>query len=161
MNNNARLDEQAHIVVGLPPRTPSTSTPDYVCLKGYDRCSVVISVDNGATVTGSAIALYQAQDASNTNGKALSFTRMLANTDIDASDVMTETAVASNTFTTGNTDNKNLLYVVDVKATDLDVDGGFDWVRASTGNATNAVVSIVYVLYGAKYKKPIAATAIA
>lgn len=161
ISSTARLDEQAKVVVGLAPITPSSSTPDAVSLKNYERCAIIITVDNGATVTGSAIGLLQAKDGSNTDGKTLAFTRMLANTDVGAGDTWVETAVSSNTFTTDNTDNKNLAYIIDVKASDLDVDGGFDFLAVTAGNAVNAVTSITYVLYPARYGKAIQATAVA
>lgn len=159
ISNTARLDEQAHIVTGLAPITPSSSTPDFVCLKNYDRCSIFIIGDNGATVTGSAISLLQAADGSNTSGETLAFTRMLACTDTGAGDTFTETAVTSNTFTTTNTDNKNFLYVIDVKAEDLNQ--GQDFIRVVTGNAVNSVISVIYVLYPARYAKALQSTAVA
>lgn len=150
---NARLDEQCKIVTGLAPITPSTSTPDYVSLKGYERCSITIHVDNGATVTGSAITVKQATAVAGTGEKAVAFSRMLANVDTGATDTLVETTVTSNTFTTDTTDNKNLLYVIDIQASDLDVAGGFDCIRAGTANAVNAVTSVLYHLYPAKYAK--------
>lgn len=159
MMSTARLDEMGHVVTGLAPIAPSSSTPDFVNLEGYARCSIIIAGDNGATVTGSAISLLQATDGSNTGGATLSFTRMLANVDTGASDVFTETAVTSNTFTTVTTDNKNYLYVIDVKAEDLTE--GKNFIRAVTGNAVNSVVSVIYVLYGARYGKAIKPTAVA
>jgi hypothetical protein len=161
ISSTARLDEQAKVVVGLAPITPSTTTPDAVSLKNYERCSIIITVDNGATVTGSAIGLLQATDGANTSGKTLAFTRMLANQDIGAGDTWVETAVTSNTFTTLTTDNKNHAYIIDVKASDLDVDGGFDFIAVTTGNAVNSVTSIIYVLYPARYAKAIQGTAVA
>lgn len=150
---NARLDEQAKIVVGFSGATPSTSVPDYVSLKGYERCSVLIQVNNGATVTGVAVTLKQATAVANTGEKALAFTRMKANADIGATDVGVETAVTSNTFTTATTNDKDLLYILDVQASDLDVAGGFDCIRAGTGDGVNAVTTVIYVLYPAKYAK--------
>lgn len=138
-------------VVGLAPITPSTSTPDYVCLKGYERCAVIIVCDNATTVTGSAISLRQANDVSDTNGKVLPFSWVWANTDITASDTLVKTAVGSNTFTTSAVDNKNTIYVIEVDATDLDMDLNFDCLRAVTGNAVSTVVCVLYYLYPAKY----------
>lgn len=159
ISNTARLDEQTKTVVGLAPIAPSSSVPDFVCLKNYDRCSIIIVGDNGATVTGSAISLLQAQDGSNTGGETLSFTRMLANLDVGAGDTFTETAVSSNTFTTLTTDNKNWIYQIDVKAEDLNE--GQDFIRVVTGNAVNSVVSVLYILYPARYAKAIQGTAVA
>lgn len=153
VNPNVQLAEQVKIVTGLPPSTPSTSTPDYVSLKGYYRCAVVISVLNGTTVTGSAITLKQASAVANTGEKALAFSTMKANTDCAASDALTDTTVTSNTFTTGTTNSKQLLYVIDVKDTDLDVANSFDCIRAGTGDAANTTLSVMYYLYPAKFAK--------
>lgn len=150
-NPNGLLVEQAKVVVGLPPRTPSSSTPDYVSLKGYNRCTVLIAVDNGTAPVGSAITLKQATAVAGTGEKALAFTKQWQNIDIDAADALTETAVTNNTFTTDNTADKNLLYVLEINETDLDVANDFDCIRAGAGNATNAVVSVVYILWPAKY----------
>lgn len=151
LNANALLVEQTKPVTGLAPITPSTSTPDYVSLKGYPRCTVFILADNAASVTGSAITLKQATAVAGTGEKELAFTRMWANIDTGATDTQVETAVTNNTFTTDVTNNKNLLYVLEVKQDDLDVAGGFDCIRAGTGNAVNTVVSVLYLLWPAKY----------
>lgn len=151
INLNALLSEQCKIVAGLCPITPSTSTPDYVSLKGYERVTAIIMVDNATTVTGSAITLKQATAVAGTGEKALSFAKAWRNIDIDAADTLAEFAVSSDTFTTDATNNKNLLYVMEVKAEDLDVNGGFDCFRVGTGNATAAVLSVLYVLSGPKF----------
>jgi hypothetical protein len=151
MRNNALLVEQAKIVAGLAPITPSSSTPDYVSLKNYTHLTAIITVDNGSTVTGSAITLSQATAVAGTDEKALGFDYVWANTDISASDALTKTAVSNDTFTTGTADNKNMQYVIEVDAADLDVDNGFDCVRVGAGNAANTVLSIVYILSGARY----------
>jgi hypothetical protein len=160
MFQNIALADAVKIVAGLGPVAPSTSTPDYVSLKGYARAAVIIQVLNGATVTGSAITLKQATSVAAAGEKALAFTTMMANTDCAAADTLAATAVASNTFTTGNTNAKQMLYVLDVQASDLDVAGGFDCIRAGTANAVNATVSVTYVLYPPRYASPAAVAAI-
>jgi hypothetical protein len=153
-NPNLRLTEAAKVVTGLAPIAPSTSTPDYVSLKNYQRCAVVISAANAATVVGSAITLHQATAVAGTGEKALAFDKVFQNIDTGAADALPETAVTNSTFTTDNTNNKNLLYVIDVKAEDLDIDGGFDCLRAGTANATNTVLSVLYILYGSRFSRP-------
>ena len=145
-----RMIEKAKVVTGLAPITPSTSTPDYVALDGYSKLTVLICVDNGSTVTGSAITLKQATDASGSDEKALAFTKMWANTDTGADSDLTETTVTSNTFTTDTTNAKNLLYQIEVDATDLDMANDFTHVRVGTGDAANMVLCALYVLHGAK-----------
>lgn len=150
---NGKLVEQVKFVQGLAPITPSTSVPDYVCMKNYNKFAAVISIDNGATVTGTAITLKQAQAVANTGEKALAFTKVWANVDIGATDTLVETAVSSNTFTSDTTDNKNLMYVIEVDPSELDVANGFDCIRVGTGNGVNCVTSVLYMLWPAKYAK--------
>lgn len=164
MSANVRLVEQAKVVQGLPPRTPSSSTPDYVCLKGYERCTIVVTAKNaGVTspaspVTGSAITLKQNTSPVTSGEAALAFTKVWVNTDTAATDTLVETAVSNNTFTTDTTNAKDLMYVLEVEATDL-VDGN-DCIRVGTGNAANTTLSVVYVLHPARFAGATPLTAI-
>lgn len=151
MGSGTRQIDKGKYVVGLAPITPSSSTPDYVSMKHYGHLTVIILCDNATTVTGSAITLKQATAVAGTSEKALAFTKMWANTDVDAGDTLTETAVTSNTFTTDATNNKNLQYIIELDASELDVANGFDCVRVGTGNATAQVVSVLYHLTQPSY----------
>lgn len=157
INLNANLSEQVKVVIGLDPIVPSTSTPDYVSLKNFERCMVLVLVKNATTVTGSAITLKQATAVAGTSEKALSFSKAWRNIDTAAADVLSEFAVSSDTFTTDSTNSKNLMYVMEVKAEDLDVNNGFDCLRAGTGNATAATVTVIYLLYGGSFPTTVAA----
>ena len=42
------------------------------------------------------------------------------------------------------------MYVIEVKAEDLDVNNGFDCIRAGTADATAATVTVTYFLFGSK-----------
>lgn len=141
-----RFTSRNKIVMGLAPILPSTSTPDYVSLKEYDTCYIVIAVLNTTTVTGSAITVKQASAVAGTGEKALAFTKVWQNIDCAAADTLAETTVTSNTFTTDTTNSKQLLYVIEINADMLDRDNGFDCIRAGTADATAAVLSVVYVL---------------
>ena len=157
------LTDTAKIVFGSPIIGALATTNgdcDYVSLKGYDRLTIVVAVDNAATVTGGAVTLKQATAVAGTNEKALAFSKMWANLDAAAGDTLTETAVTSDTFTTLTTDNKNALYVIEVKAEDLDVANGFDCVRVDVLLMANAVGFVQYILHGARYASPIAVAAI-
>lgn len=148
---NAELHEMVKMVTGLAPITPSTSTPDYVSMKHYGRLSVVLLVDNGTTVTGSAITLKQATAVAGTGEKALAFTQAFRNIDTDAADALAAFAVTSDTFTTDATNAKNLMYVIEVDESDLDSDNGFDVVRVGTGDGTNMVLAALYILHPPRY----------
>lgn len=156
MNVNARLDEQVTPVVGAIGLllTSTLGDTDYVSMKGYARCQIVIAIADGTSVTGSTITLKQATDVAGTSEKALAFTRMLSNTDLAASKNLAETAVTSNTFTTQTTNSKDSLYIIDVKAEDLDTANGFDAIRVDgTGHAATASrgAIVLYNLYGKRY----------
>ena len=146
-----RLVDSAKVVTGLGPVTPSSSTPDYVSLKNYGHFTAVILVKNATLVTGSAITLKQATAVAGTGEKALSFTKVWANTDTGASDTLVETAVTSDTFTTDATNSKELMYVIEVDAAQLDTSNGFDCIRVGTGNGVATTVAVLYVLSGARY----------
>ena len=163
MLQSLRLVDVAKVVYGSPIIGALATTNgdcDYVSLKNYERITIILAVDNATTVTGGAITLKQATDVAGTSEKALSFSKMWANTDTGAGDTLTETAVTSDTFTTNTTDNKNLLYVIEVKAEDLDRANGFDCVRVDSLLMANAVGAVLYVLHGTRYKSPAAVAAI-
>lgn len=146
MGTGNRIVDRFHFVEGLSNTTPSTSTPRYVSLRDYDHLTVLISVKNATTVTGSAITLKQATAVAATGEKALAFTTYWRNIDTATSDIFAEATATSNTFTTDSTDSKNLLYVLEVDAADLDVQNNFDCVRVGTGNATAATLTVAYIL---------------
>lgn len=148
-----RLVDSAKVVTGLGPVTPSSSTPDYVSLKNYGHFTAVILVKNATTVTGSAITLKQATAVAGTGEKALSFTKVWANTDTGASDTLVETAVTSDTFTTDATNSKELMYVIEVDAAQLDTSNGFDCIRVGTGNGVATTVAVLYVLGSPRYSQ--------
>ncbi|MFA6046828.1 MAG: hypothetical protein WC718_17735 [Phycisphaerales bacterium] len=154
------LIEKAKIVLGLGAIVPSTSTPDFVSLKAHQKLTVIIISKNATTVTGSAITLKQATVVAGTDEKALAFTKRWTNADIAAADTLVETAVTSNTFTTQAVNSKTSIDVLEVDADDLDADNGFDCVRAGTGDATAATLTVLYILHAPRYAPGIADAAI-
>lgn len=154
MNNSFVEDHK--IVQGSPIIGALATTNgdcDFVSLKGYRKCTILIQVDNASTVTGGAVLLKQATVVAGTDEKALAFASMMANIDTGATDTLVATAVTSNTFTTDTTDNKNLMYVIEINETDLDVDNGFDCLRVDVLLMANAVGCVTYILSGCKYGK--------
>lgn len=153
---NGRLDEHVTPIVAAAGLLLTSTLGDtiYVSMKNYRKLQIIIVIADGTTVTGTAVTLKQATSVAGAGEKALGFTRMLANTDYAASKTMTETAVASNTFTTQTTNSKDSVYVIDVDSDQLDVANGFDCVRVDcTGHAATASRGcvVLYNLYGARY----------
>jgi hypothetical protein len=153
---NGRMDEQAvFIQAGADLLFTSTAgDTKYISMKGFRRCTIIIDVANGTATTGSTVTLKQATAVAGTGEKALAFTRMLSNIDLAASQTLAETAVTSNTFTTDATSSKNLRYVIEVDAEQLDSANNFDCLRVDgTAYASTAPRgwSVNYILWGARY----------
>lgn len=147
---NTRLMEQVKPVWACEPKnyTGSANTIKYASLKLYDRMFVLIQT--GAWAGGTAaVTLKQATDVSGTSTKALAFTTYWVNTSA-APDTFTKTTAASNTF---NLDTANQLYVIEVVASDLDIDNGFDTVgvNVATPGANNDFYGVNYLMVGARY----------
>lgn len=156
MSLNGRLDEQIYPVVAAAGLLLTSTLGDttMVSMKNYRKLTIVISIADGTTVTGSTITLKQAKTIAGSGEKPLSFSRMLANTDYAASKTMTETAVVSDTFTTQTTNSKDSLYIIEVNSEMLDAANGFDCVRLDgTGHAATSSrgVVVLYLLSGARY----------
>lgn len=157
---NGLLHEQAKLVTGLAPVSLGGSGEDAISLKIGHRLTVIVLVKNGAAATGAAVTLKQSSNVAVSDEKALAFTTMWANIDTAATDTLVETAVTSNTFDTDSTNSKDLMYVMEVEPTDLDVANGFDVVRVDVVALTDAVLSILYVLWPLKDMKASPASAI-
>lgn len=157
-----RLVDKVKFVTACPPAalTSAAGDGDYISMKHFDHLTIVILVDNATSVTGGAVTLKQASDVAGTGEKALSFDTVFANIDTGASDTLVETAVASDTFTTSTGANKNLMYVIEVEATDLDTDNSFDCIRIDVASMANAVGSVAYIAHAPAYNPAIAVSAI-
>lgn len=138
------LADSLDIVPAFTAAVPSSASPKYISLKNVDFLEIVIRVTNATTVTGSAITINQATAVAGTGAKALSFVDYYQNIDTDASSVNTRQVAASNTFTTNNTNSKNLLYRIPIRPSMLDVNNGYDCIQVGLGNATAATVSVWY-----------------
>jgi hypothetical protein len=156
-SGNARAIEQLAIVDAMGPVVPSSANPVWVSFKWYDRCCVLIFVKNGVTVTGAAIGLQQAQNVAGLNAKPLNFStasRKLNTGPGAANDTWSSFAVASNTFTTDNTNGQEHLYAIEVNETDLDINNGFRDIRVTVGNGTATTIAALYMFFPATKAPP-------
>lgn len=164
INPNASLTEQAKIVTIFSPAVPSTSRSDILSMKGYNKCTIIVTQVKTTGVTGSAITLTQSTDVSNTSGKALGFSqafRALNSGTSGNTDALSAFTVSSNTFTTDTTSSVTDTYVIEINETDLDVANNFDCVTLVMATAVNATLSAVAILWPAKFGKTTPLTAIA
>lgn len=148
---------------------------DWVSLKNYDGCLVVLHKAAGAAGDDPSIALNQATAVAGTGIKALTFNHIYHKIGATAlSAIGTFTKVALTTATADLdlvsvnsvdllTDVGESIIVVDVRASDLDVDNGFDCLQLfvegdDIGNSTLA--GAYYILYGARFPQDPGLTAI-
>lgn len=150
---NAKFTEQAKVVLALSNKVPSTSTPQRVSLKAYERVTVLISALNGQTVTGSAITLKQATDIANaaSDEKAVAFTQVFINNSTTTNDTLVDTTVVSNTFTLASASGASIQAIIEVTPDMLDIANSFDCLRVGTGDATAQTVTVEMILWPAKY----------
>ena len=176
MSLNTRLLESIDIVVGAAPADfNSAATVDWVSLKNYDGCLVVLVKAAGTAGDDPSVILVQATDVSGTGSKALNCIRRLYYKVGTQTGVNTWSSIAITTATgdidtvsvNGTTDlagdSVQAMFLVDVRASDLDVDNGFDcisytWDDADLGNT--GLGTILFIPYGARYPQATPLTAI-
>lgn len=144
-------------------------------MKGYGRCAIVFYKGVGTNGDDPTITLSQATAVAGTAAKALNITRVdkkQAATNLLSTGTFTTSTSASpataDTFSTNTWTNSNLaeqaaMVVIDVKAEDLDIDGGFDCITATIGDVgTNAQLGcLLYFLHEPRNAKATMDSAIA
>lgn len=164
--NNVRLLEDTHVVTAFPPSDiNSDAVGDWVSLKNFNGCMIYFHKAAGTAGDDPSILLEQASDVSGTGAKALNFAHIYAK--VGATALTGVGTFTKYTFTATNdldlvsvggtdiaADTGEALIAVDIRASDLDVSGGFECLRISIegddiGNSTYAVAW--YELYGSRY----------
>lgn len=127
-----------------------------VSLKGYSGCLVVLEKMAGVAGDDPVVTITQAQAIAGTGEKALQISKVrqkLHATTVPG--VFTEVSqAAADTYVDATSAEKAGVITVDVKATDLDIDNGFDCIRLAipdTGAGGAQRISAFYLLYGPKY----------
>ena len=146
MATGTRFVDNMAIVHAFKEAVPSSATPTYVSMKGYDHVGIWISFKNATGVTGSAITLNQATAVAGTGAKPLAFTTVFVVVDDSANVIPVQTPVTNNTFTTDATSSKNGWYMIEVDSSTLDVANSYDCLSVGIGNATAATVGAVYLM---------------
>lgn len=140
---NSLILERLQIVEGFPAVDLQTAANngDYVSLKNYDRVAVVFVSGIGTAGDDPTLTIQQAQDVSGTGAKALNFAtiyRKQAATNLTGTGQWTKTTqTAANTYTNGTSAEESLIWVVEFKASDLDVANAFDCIRATVADIGN------------------------
>jgi hypothetical protein len=154
---NGRLPEFAQIIAGFVPvdMSSAANNGDWVSLKNYDHCSIVLFKAIGTAGDDPTITVKQAQDVSGTGAKALTFTTLYSKqgtqTSIGTWTLVTQSA--ANTYSNDTSAENQAIWVIDIRCDELDTDNGFDCIQASVADVgTNAQLGcMLYFLYGARY----------
>jgi len=149
------LKENAVPILACAPAALTSTSGDglYVSTKGYRKCQILLVQANATTVTTGAVTLLQASDVAGTGAKALAFTTYWYNHDVTSSTAATLTSATatSNTFNTNTTASKNIMYLIDVAASDLDKTNSFDCLRVDITGSAGSYGAVVYTLYDPIY----------
>jgi hypothetical protein len=128
--------EQATIVPAFDPVDMSTGANNgiWVSMANYNRMAAVLFKGAGAAGQDPVFTLMQAKDASGAGAKALNFSRIHekigAPSDTTVQDMALVVQAIANTTTPVSAADSAVM-AVDIKVSDLDVQGGFSWVQLS------------------------------
>ena len=144
--------------IDLQGGTGQHVTGDFVSLKNWGRCICLFHSAIGTAGDDPTITLRQAKDNADGSGKALSiidtiYTKQAA-TDLLSTGVWTKvTQAAGATYTEATSAEQEALWAVEVRVEDMDVDGGFDFLRMTVADVgTNAQLGAgYYILCDPKY----------
>lgn len=140
------LAENLKVVEGLPPAADAAGrSSDIISLKNCHKLVAVVHINQGNAAT-IALALRQSQDVAGTGDKAGPSVPIWANQDCVASDALVRQADAAS-FTT-DAGLKDKLVIFEIDPSKLDVAGGFDCVKITTGasNAANITECTFYAV---------------
>jgi hypothetical protein len=174
---NTDLMESINIVSAFSAGTDinTDAAGDWVSLKHYDGCLVVFHKAVGTAGDDPSIVLEQATAVAGTGNKALNFNHIyhkVGGTGLTAVGTFTRVELTTETndldLVSVNsvdllTDINESIIVVNVRATDLDVDNNYDCIQLSIegddiGNA--CLASAYYILYNLRYPQPVPPSAI-
>lgn len=150
--------EQGTLVPAFDPVDMHTGANNgiWVSMKNYNRMVAVLFKGAGTAGQDPIFTLKQAQDASGTGAKALNFTRIRekigATSDLTTSDFTLVTQASGNTAQPTSAADSAII-AVDIKASDLDVQGGFSWVQLSVPSVgANAQLGTgFYIMFQARF----------
>lgn len=131
---------------------------DWVSFAKYDRCLIVLFKGIGTAADDPIFNLQQADSLSGGNAKDLLFTviHKKVGAQITTLDFSRVTQTAATSHTDAVSAEAEAIMAVEVKADELDVDNGFNWIRLDIANiGSNAQLGCAfYIMLGARYAQP-------
>ena len=153
---NQHLLEKLQIAAGVVhfDMAAGPAQGDWVSLKTYGRCAVVLVKTPGAAGEDPVLNLEQATDVAGTDAKALTFDRIdIKEGDLSAIGTFTKLPHGISSYTGAGSAQSEAIWAIDVKAEDLDIDNGFDCLRASLADVgvTSQLATVLYLLHEPRY----------
>jgi len=158
---NSLLLERLQIAAGFLPvdlqtATTGLRTGDWVSMRHYGQILILLFKDQGTAGDDVTLTIQQATSASGGSAKGLDFTTLHSKL---ATDLFTvgqwtkNTQSAGSTFTSDDSGENELMWAVEFDASELDVAGGFTFVRGSVNDVgTNAQLGcMIYILGNPRY----------
>jgi len=169
MNPNVDFAEQVQVVSGFLPVDMSSgaNNGDWVSLKGYERCTIILFKNAGTAGDDPTLTLQQATAVAGTGAKDLAvIDKVYKKQDTTLTGVGTftlDTQSAATSYTDATSAEDAAIWVIDVQAEELDVTNGFDCIQASIADVgTNAQIgAVLYLLWPARYGGQVLDSAIA
>ena len=151
-----RIVEDCQIVSAIVPvdLTTAANAGDWVSLKEYDHCTIIVFTGIGTAGQDPVITLDQATDVSGTSTKTLNVDEIYHKTGATAlSAVGTFTRVTQTAADGYDTDpidgaENEQIVVIEVDAADLDVDNNFDCLQVNVADvgANSMLGCALYIL---------------
>lgn len=158
--------DKIDIVSGIVPiNLGSARSGDVISLKNFGRCAIVFFKAAGSASEDPTITVEQCVNVAGSSNKAITFTRVdTKQGTLTAVGTWTEVAqAAANTYTNATASENQAIWVIDIKAEDLDVDNGYDCITVSIADAgsTNQLGAVLYLLHEPRFAKAGGVSAIA
>ena len=120
----------------------------WVDLKGYNRLLIVFY--KGAAGSGTedpTVTVLQASDVSGTGSKALNIANVWTKINVDLTTIGQFTgAPSANTFTVAGSAQLSAIWVIEILASDLDINNGFSCVQANVADV-GSIAQLGCLLY--------------
>lgn len=156
---NALLAETAQVVMAIVPvdSQSGANAGDWVSMKNFDRCTIIILKAAGVAGDDPVITLKQATDVAGDSPKGLNFTRVDSKVGVQTGigAFTTNIQAAANTYTDTVSAEAQGVFLIEVQASDLDVNGGYDCLQLSipdTGSGGAQLIAACYLLRTARFQ---------
>ena len=146
------VPQEGKIVEAITPQAGAAITGDFVSLKNYDKCLILVHI-NHAAANAVTITVDGATDvAAGGLSAGITFTDWWINEDCAASDTLVKGAAAAASIV-GGAALTHHMYAIEIDGSELNA-LGLDCIRVVTSASAAAnITSAMYILHGARYQQ--------